>query len=49
MVGGLVLGIVESLTASYISPGWSNFIVFGILLVALTARPQGLFGTRLAQ
>jgi branched-chain amino acid transport system permease protein len=44
VLGGLLLGVVENLTAGYVSSLWKDATVFAILLIALTARPQGLIG-----
>ncbi len=44
VIGGLLLGIFEILLASYISPQWSDPIVFAVLIVVLALRPQGLLG-----
>jgi branched-chain amino acid transport system permease protein len=44
IVGGLFLGIVESLTALYIGPTFSDVASFGILLLVLIVRPSGLLG-----
>jgi branched-chain amino acid transport system permease protein len=44
IVGGLFLGIVESLTALYIGPTYSDVASFGILLLVLIVRPSGLLG-----
>lgn len=44
--GGLFLGIVENLTAGYISSTWKDAISFGILIAALVFRPEGLLGKR---
>lgn len=44
MVGGFIMGIVESLTKGYISSQWSDAVVFGILIVVLIVKPAGLFG-----
>ncbi|WP_255952534.1 branched-chain amino acid ABC transporter permease [Streptomyces odontomachi] len=58
MVGGLVLGVAETLTTAYISnvPGmeqlggqtWADVWAFVLLIVVLLVRPQGLFGERVA-
>lgn len=44
IVGGLFLGIVESLTALYIGPTFSDVASFSILILVLIVRPGGLLG-----
>jgi len=44
LVGGLFLGIVESLTALYIGPTFSDVASFSILILVLIVRPSGLLG-----
>jgi len=44
LVGGLFLGIVESLTALYVGPTYTDVVSFGILVSVLIVRPTGLFG-----
>ena len=44
IVGGLFLGVVESLTALYIGPTFADVASFGILLLVLIVRPSGLLG-----
>jgi len=44
VVAGLVLTQVQALSSLYISPVWSDPIVFGIMVAMLMIRPQGLFG-----
>jgi branched-chain amino acid transport system permease protein len=39
-----VLGVVESLMATFFGPSWSLAVSFGILLIVLAVRPAGLFG-----
>lgn len=41
-VGGILLGIVQALTAGYISSGYMDAITFGLLIVFLVFRPLGL-------
>jgi branched-chain amino acid transport system permease protein len=44
LIGALLLGIVESLTATFFGPSWAPAVSFGFLLVTLAVRPAGLFG-----
>ena len=44
MVGGLLMGVVESLTKAYISSQMSDAVVYGILILVLLVKPTGLFG-----
>jgi branched-chain amino acid transport system permease protein len=50
VVGGLIVGVVESLTAGYIDPyvggGTKDFAPYLLMIVALMFRPYGLFGQR---
>jgi branched-chain amino acid transport system permease protein len=45
MLGGLVIGLAEAFTASYISSTFQNLIVFGILIAVMLVRPTGLLGS----
>ncbi|NMA83083.1 MAG: branched-chain amino acid ABC transporter permease [Epulopiscium sp.] len=44
MLGGFLMGIIESLTKGYISTLWSDAIVFGILILVLLIKPTGILG-----
>ena len=44
MLGGFVIGMVETITKAYISSQWSDAIVFGILIVVLIFKPTGILG-----
>ncbi|RZA35225.1 MAG: branched-chain amino acid ABC transporter permease [Lysobacteraceae bacterium] len=44
IVGGYVLGLVEVVTATYLSPGYQHAVSFVVVLMVLLVRPQGLFG-----
>lgn len=44
MLGGVIMGIAESLTKSYISSQLSDAVVFGILIIVLLIKPAGIFG-----
>ena len=43
VVAGLLLTQVQAIASLYISPVWSDPIVFGIMVAMLMVRPQGLF------
>ena len=44
MLGGFVLGIVESMASGFLSTGYKDVIAFGILILVLIFRPGGLLG-----
>lgn len=44
VLAGLLLTQVQSLSSLYISPVWSDPLLFGIMVLVLMWRPQGLFG-----
>jgi branched-chain amino acid transport system permease protein len=46
VVGGLVIGLVRSLSSAYVGERWTGAIVFAILIVILVFRPEGLLGSR---
>lgn len=43
IIGGLILGITESLGATYISNDYKDMIAFLLLIIIMTMRPKGLF------
>jgi branched-chain amino acid transport system permease protein len=45
IVGGLLLGLLESLGVAFISSRFKDAISFGLLIVILLLRPRGLFGS----
>jgi branched-chain amino acid transport system permease protein len=47
IVGGLVIGVVESLAGFYLPEGFKDIAPYIVVLLVLMVRPQGLFGTRL--
>jgi branched-chain amino acid transport system permease protein len=49
ILGGLALGVVETLGAAYISVPYKDAFAFMMLLLFLMVRPQGLFGERIAE
>ncbi|MCI1636224.1 ABC transporter permease [Bifidobacterium sp.] len=46
VVGGLVLGVVESIGISWLGDGAHDLITFGALLIILIVKPQGLLGPK---
>jgi branched-chain amino acid transport system permease protein len=44
VLGGLVLGVLESLVAGYVDSGYRDAVAFVLLIVVLVARPGGVFG-----
>lgn len=46
LVGGLLLGLLEALTAGYISSQYKDAVAFIVILAVLFAMPQGLFGAK---
>lgn len=44
MLGGILLGLIESLSKAYISTELSDAIVFGVLVLVLLVKPSGLLG-----
>ena len=46
LLGGLIIGLVESYAMGYLDVTWGTIIPFAILVLVLIVRPQGLFGKR---
>ncbi len=44
LAAGLILGIAESLVLMFFGASWAPAVAFGLLLIVLGIRPQGLFG-----
>jgi len=44
LAAGLILGIAESIVLMFFGASWAPAVAFGILLIVLGIRPQGLFG-----
>ena len=48
-LGGLMLGVIETLTKAYISTQLSDAIVFAVLIVVLLINPTGLLGKKISE
>lgn len=46
MIGALLVGVIETLAASYISSGYRDAIAFAILILVLLIKPSGLLGKK---
>ena len=44
VIAAILLGIVESITATFYGPSWAPAVAFGFLLLTLAFRPAGLLG-----
>ncbi len=49
VVGSLILGLAEMLTAGFISSQMRDIVVFGLLILTLLWRPTGLFGKHVSE
>jgi branched-chain amino acid transport system permease protein len=49
MLGGILLGIIETLSKKYISTDFSDAIVFAVLIVILLLKPAGLLGKQVQE
>ena len=49
MLGGLVLGLAESFTTGYFSGNYEDILAFGILILILIFRPEGILGKATVQ
>ena len=46
LICGLILGVAESLATGYLPGQWSNAVAFGMIMIVVMVKPQGLFGAR---
>ncbi len=49
IVGGLVIGIIESLSGFYLPEGFKDTAAYIVVLIMLMVKPNGLFGERLTK
>jgi len=44
MLGGVLIGLIESASGQLVGTAWSDVVIFGILVLVLVFRPAGLLG-----
>ena len=44
LIAAMLLGVIESITATFYGPSWAPAVSFGVLLLTLAFRPSGLLG-----
>ena len=49
VIGGLVIGLLETYTGGYIGQGLNQVVPFIVLIIILMARPYGLFGQEIIE
>lgn len=49
MIGGILLGLIEIFSKSYISTELSDAIVFAVLIIVLLVKPTGILGKKIAE
>lgn len=49
LIGGVILGVVETLTKAYISSKLSDAVVFSALIIVLLVRPTGILGKKITE
>lgn len=49
MLGGILLGLIEQFSKTYISTLWADAIVFGVLVLVLVIKPTGLLGKQISE
>jgi branched-chain amino acid transport system permease protein len=49
MLGGIVLGLIESLAVTFLNPAYRDVVAFVVLILVLVFRPTGLLGETVPQ
>jgi branched-chain amino acid transport system permease protein len=49
VLGGILIGVIRSMSDGYLEARWTNTVVFGILILILVFRPSGLLGAKLRE
>ncbi len=47
LVGGVIIGVIESMAGRYAPQGWKDVAPYIVLLIVLLLKPEGLFGLRM--
>ena len=48
MLGGLLLGVIESVASTFINPAFKDVVAFAVLILTLVFKPEGILGEKLA-
>ncbi len=46
LIGGIIIGLIESIGPMYMTATWTEAIVYGLFLLMLFVKPSGLFGVK---
>jgi len=46
IIGGIIIGMIESIAPQFMTATWTEAIVYGLFLVVLFVKPSGLFGVK---
>jgi branched-chain amino acid transport system permease protein len=46
ILGGIIVGLIESIAPQFMTATWTEAIVYGLFLVVLFVKPSGLFGVK---
>jgi branched-chain amino acid transport system permease protein len=46
IIGGIIIGLIESIAPMFMTATWAEAIVYGLFLVVLFIKPSGLFGVK---
>lgn len=46
LIGGVIIGLVESIGPIFMTSTWTEAIVYGLFLLVLFVKPAGLFGQK---
>jgi len=49
VIGGLILGVVESMSVAFVNGAFIDVVAFGVLVLVLLFRPTGILGERLGR